>query len=66
MSRQLTAIVVDDERLAREGLMLRLNDDARFNVVAQCPSANNALDVIEKFQPDIAFVDIEMPGLSGL
>lgn len=66
MSRQLTAIIVDDERLAREGLMLRLNDDPRFDVVAQCPSANHALDAIEQLQPDIAFVDIEMPGLSGL
>jgi two-component system LytT family response regulator len=66
MSRQLTAIIVDDERLAREGLRLRLNDDDRFDVVAQCPSAHHALDVIEQFQPDIAFVDIEMPGLSGL
>jgi two-component system LytT family response regulator len=66
MSRQLTAIIVDDERLAREGLMLRLHGDVRFDVVAQCPSANHALDAIEQFQPDIAFMDIEMPGLSGL
>jgi two-component system LytT family response regulator len=66
MSRQLTAIIVDDERLAREGLRLRLNDDDRFDVVAQCPSAHHALCAIEQFQPDIAFVDIEMPGLSGL
>jgi two-component system LytT family response regulator len=66
MSRRLTAIIVDDERLAREGLMLRLTDDDRFDVVAQCPSAHYALDAIEQFQPDIAFVDIEMPGLTGL
>jgi len=66
MSRQLTAIIVDDERLAREGLMLRLHGDVRFDVVAQCKSAHYALDAIEQFQPDIAFVDIEMPGLSGL
>ena len=66
MSRQLKAIIVDDERLAREGLMLRLTGDARFDVVAQCPSAHHALEAIEQFQPDIAFVDIEMPGLSGL
>jgi two-component system LytT family response regulator len=66
MSRKLTAIIVDDERLAREGLMLRLNNDSRFNVVAQCQSAHYALDAIEQFQPDIAFMDIEMPGLSGL
>ena len=58
MSRRLTAIIVDDERLAREGLMLRLNDDVRFDVVAQCQSAHYALDAIEQFQPDIAFVDI--------
>lgn len=66
MSGQLTAIIVDDERLAREGLILRLNNDVRFTVVAQCPSAQHALDAIETFQPDIAFVDIEMPGLNGL
>ena len=66
MSRQLTAIIVDDERLAREGLRLKLSRDLRFNVVAQCPSAHEALGAIEQFQPDIAFVDIEMPGISGL
>lgn len=66
MSRQLTAIIVDDESLAREGLMLRLHGDTRFDVVAQCPSAGHALEAIEQFQPDIAFLDIEMPGLSGL
>lgn len=66
MSRQLKVIIVDDERLARKGLMIRLNDDARFDVVAECASSRHALDAIEQFRPDIAFLDIEMPGLSGL
>jgi two-component system LytT family response regulator len=66
MSRQLKVIIVDDERLARKGLVLRLNDDARFDVVAECASSHHALDAIKQFQPDIAFLDIEMPGLSGL
>lgn len=66
MSRQLTAIIVDDEPLAREGLMLRLNEDLRFDVLEQCSSAQHALNAIEQFRPDVAFVDIEMPGLSGL
>jgi two-component system LytT family response regulator len=66
MPRQLTAIIVDDEPLAREGLMLRLNDDLRFEVLAEYSSAQHALDSIEQFKPDIAFLDIEMPGLSGL
>lgn len=66
MSRQLNAIIVDDEPLAREGLMLRLKQDQRFSVVAQCHSAHHALQAIEQFKPDIAFVDIEMPGITGL
>ena len=52
MSRQLTVIIVDDETLAREGLMLRLSADIRFDVVAQCSSAFYALDAIEQFQPE--------------
>jgi two-component system LytT family response regulator len=47
-------------------LLLRLSDDPRFKVVAQCSSANQALDTIQQFKPDIAFLDIEMPGLTGL
>lgn len=66
MNRQLTAIVVDDEPLAREGLILRLKDDSRFKVIAQCACARDALQEIEEFEPDVAFVDIEMPGISGL
>lgn len=66
MNRQLSVIIVDDEPLAREGLMLRLANDIRFKVVAECSSAKYALQAIEEFQPDIAFLDIEMPGLSGL
>ncbi|MGS2721802.1 LytR/AlgR family response regulator transcription factor [Paraglaciecola aestuariivivens] len=66
MNRQLTAIIVDDEPLAREGLMLRLSTDTRFDVVAQCANAQHALKAIEQWQPDIAFIDIEMPGASGI
>jgi two-component system LytT family response regulator len=66
MSRQLNVIIVDDEPLACEGLRLRIKQDARFIVVAQCPSSHHALVAIQQFKPDIAFVDIEMPGMSGL
>ena len=66
ISRQLTVIIVDDEALAREGALLRLIADSRFDVVTQCPSALYALDAIEQLKPDIAFLDIEMPELNGL
>ncbi|MGJ8682330.1 LytR/AlgR family response regulator transcription factor [Paraglaciecola sp.] len=66
MNCQLSAIVVDDEPLAREGLLLRLENDTRFNVVAECASGNEAFTAIKTYQPDIAFLDIEMPGSTGL
>lgn len=66
MSRVLTAVVVDDEPLAREGLCYRLQADARIEVVMECQSASEALDAINNLQPDIVFLDIEMPGMSGL
>ncbi|WP_299073240.1 LytTR family DNA-binding domain-containing protein [uncultured Paraglaciecola sp.] len=66
MNRQLRVIIVDDERLAREGLLLKIHQDERFKVVAQCASATQALESIDQYHPDIAFLDIEMPGLSGL
>lgn len=66
MSRRLTAIVVDDEPLAREGLCFRLAADARIQVLAECQSASQALIEIIKHKPDVVFLDIEMPGMNGL
>jgi two-component system LytT family response regulator len=62
----ITAIIVDDELLAREGLLLRLSDHQDVKVLALCKSANEALIAIEHNPPDVIFLDIEMPGLSGL
>ena len=64
MSR-LRAIIVDDEELARRGLALRLQDIPEVEVVAQCANGHEALDVIPKLAPDLIFLDIQMPGMSG-
>lgn len=66
MIRQLTALVVDDEPLAIEGLCLRLKFDGRIKVVAQCSSAKQALIDFAQTSPDIVFLDIEMPEMNGL
>ena len=66
MNRVLTAVVVDDESLAREGLSFRLQADGRIQVVTECQSATEAIEAIHNLQPDIVFLDIEMPGMSGL
>ncbi|TRY31472.1 LytR/AlgR family response regulator transcription factor [Aliiglaciecola sp. M165] len=62
----ITVIIVDDEPLAREGLALRLKEVADFKVMAQCENGQRALEAITQFQPDVMFLDIEMPGLSGI
>lgn len=66
MNRVLSAIIVDDEPLACEGLKIRLNSDPRITVLAECPNAAVAMAQISQHRPDVVFVDIEMPGMSGL
>jgi two-component system LytT family response regulator len=58
-------VIVDDEALARRGLELRLNRATDFAIVARCVSARDALPAIRTHAPDLVFLDIQMPGLSG-
>ncbi len=62
----LTAIIVDDEQLAREGLELRLNSIDAVKVVANCANAREAKAAILEHEPDLVFLDIQMPGKTGL
>lgn len=62
----ISAIIIDDESLAREGLNVRLQELRDFKVVAKCANGVEALAAIKAQQPDVIFVDIEMPGLNGM
>ena len=62
----ISAIIVDDEALAREGLSVRMQEIADFKVVAKCANGIEALKAIVEQQPHVIFVDIEMPGLTGM
>jgi two-component system, LytTR family, response regulator LytT len=62
----LSAIIVDDEQLAREELAYLLKEFPEVEVVATGTNGLEALDLIERFEPDIAFVDVQMPGLDGI
>jgi len=59
-------IIVDDHPLMRKGLALTLGMEADLEVCGQAESAEEALSMVEKTQPDIAVVDISLPGMSGL
>lgn len=59
-------IIVDDHPLMRKGLALSLNGETDLEVVAQAADAEEALDMLEEQEFDVAIVDISLPGMSGL
>jgi two-component system, LytTR family, response regulator len=62
----IRTIIVDDEPLARRGLELRLQNAADINIVRQCTNGREAIASIANDAPDLMFLDIQMPGVSGL
>lgn len=62
----LNIMIVDDEPLARENLSCLLNDFAQINIIAECSNAFEAIKAIHSKAPDVVFLDIQMPKISGL
>jgi two-component system LytT family response regulator/two-component system response regulator LytT len=62
----ISAIVADDEQLAREELVFLLGQFDDIEIVGTAANGLEALELIEKLEPDLAFLDIQMPGLDGL
>lgn len=62
----MKAIIVDDERLARNELKSLLANHKEIEVIAECSNANEAKEKIDQLKPDVVFLDINMPGKSGL
>jgi two-component system, LytTR family, response regulator len=62
---KINTVIVDDEALSRRGIELRLRDAGDFNIVAQCTNGREALAAISTYKPDLVFLDIQMPGMSG-
>ena len=61
----LTALIIDDERLAREELEFLLEGDLDVEVLAQGSNGIEAIDLIRTHKPDVVFLDVQMPGLDG-
>ena len=62
----MRVVIVDDEPLARKGLAIRLSELADIEIVAQCANGRDALEKIPALQPDLVFLDIQMPLLTGI
>lgn len=61
----LTALIVDDEPLARQELKYLLDRAGGVSVVAQGANGIEAVDLIRTHKPDVVFLDVRMPGLDG-
>lgn len=63
----MKVIIVDDEERARVSLRYLISEFLpNVEIVAECDGIPNAVKSIHKFHPDLVFLDIEMPGHSGL
>ncbi len=62
----ITAVVVDDEKLARDELCFLLKSFPEIEVVGSGENGFQILELIERCDPDLVFLDVQMPGLDGL
>ena len=67
MTMTQTALIIDDERLMRDQLRSRLAKAwPELEIVAEAANGVDALSAIDEFEPDLLFLDIRMPGMTGL
>lgn len=62
---KINCIIVDDEKLARELLMEFLEPYTGIEVMAECGSGKEAVEKINAMQPQLIFLDVQMPGMDG-
>jgi len=65
MATPLTALIIDDEPLARQELQYLLDAEGGVSIVAQGTNGIEAVELIRTHKPDVIFLDVRMPGLDG-
>jgi two-component system, LytTR family, response regulator len=61
----MKALIIDDERLARNELRRLLENFPKVNIIGEASNADEAIVMIEELKPDLLFLDIQMPGKTG-
>ncbi|EON0522245.1 response regulator, partial [Shigella flexneri] len=62
----IKVLIVDDEPLARENLRIFLQEQSDIEIVGECSNAVEGIGAVHKLRPDVLFLDIQMPRISGL
>jgi two-component system LytT family response regulator len=62
----LSVLVADDEPLARRGVTLRLQSHEEFEVIGECSNGGETVEFIKRHNPDLVFLDIQMPVMTGI
>jgi two-component system response regulator LytT len=65
MTRDLKAVLVDDEQPARDEMVYLLGQVGGVELVGQADNGIEALETIRRLQPELVFLDVQMPGLTG-
>src|SRR5438046_1908646 len=63
--RKIRVLVVDDEPLAREGVLAMIQNDAELEVLGVAADGQGALQMIRTHRPDLVFLDVQMPKRDG-
>src|SRR5437763_15056603 len=66
MADEITALIVDDHEVVREGLRLSLSRAPHIRVVGEASDGAAAVAVAERRRPDVVIMDVRMPGMDGL
>lgn len=64
-SPKLRVVIVDDEPIAREGVRTQLLREPGVEIVAECGDGLEAVETIRELEPDLVFLDVQMPGMNG-
>ena len=62
---EISCLVIDDEKLARDLLMEYISKIPELNVIAQCSKGKEAVKMIDEIKPDLIFLDVQMPSMTG-
>lgn len=65
-TKKYDVLIADDHPLVRQGFISVINHDHVFDIVAECGDGDEAFDKIRTLKPDVAVLDVSMPGKTGL